>query len=197
MLSLNYLTVLGALRILSESNKIPFHQDAIEAAALSFNNQYIDIYSNSWGGEDEGTSIDRVMELTTLALETGVNEGRQGKGNIFVWASGNGGAQFDNCNCDGYVNSIYTLAVAGANEDGESITFSEPCTATMTTTFSGYDDFENRIITTTAGESECTDSFSGTSASTPMVAGVIALALEANPNLTWRDVQHIGEKFQV
>ena len=31
----------------------------------------------------------------------------------------------------------------------------------------------------------------GTSASAPMVAGVTALMLEANPALTWRDVQHI------
>ena len=34
-------------------------------------------------------------------------------------------------------------------------------------------------------------SFSGTSASSPMVAGVVALLLEVNPNLGWRDVQHI------
>jgi hypothetical protein len=31
----------------------------------------------------------------------------------------------------------------------------------------------------------------GTSASTPVTAGVIALLLEANPALTWRDVKHI------
>ena len=31
----------------------------------------------------------------------------------------------------------------------------------------------------------------GTSASAPMAAGIIALALEANPSLTWRDVQHL------
>ena len=31
----------------------------------------------------------------------------------------------------------------------------------------------------------------GTSATTPMVAGTIALMLEANSDLTWRDVQHI------
>ena len=31
----------------------------------------------------------------------------------------------------------------------------------------------------------------GTSASAPMAAGVIALVLEANPELRWRDVQHI------
>ena len=31
----------------------------------------------------------------------------------------------------------------------------------------------------------------GTSASAPMVAGVIGLMLEAEPDLTWRDIQHI------
>jgi subtilisin family serine protease len=31
----------------------------------------------------------------------------------------------------------------------------------------------------------------GTSASAPLAAGIIALALEANPSLTWRDMQHI------
>jgi subtilisin-like proprotein convertase family protein len=36
-----------------------------------------------------------------------------------------------------------------------------------------------------------TDEFDGTSAATPIVAGVIALMLEANPNLGWRDVAEI------
>jgi hypothetical protein len=36
-----------------------------------------------------------------------------------------------------------------------------------------------------------TSRFNGTSAAAPMVTGVIALMLEANPNLTWRDVQEI------
>ena len=36
-----------------------------------------------------------------------------------------------------------------------------------------------------------TNSFGGTSSATPLVSGVIALMLDANPNLTARDVQHI------
>lgn len=36
-----------------------------------------------------------------------------------------------------------------------------------------------------------TSRMNGTSAAAPMVSGVIALMLEANPNLTWRDVQEI------
>ena len=37
----------------------------------------------------------------------------------------------------------------------------------------------------------CTSDHTGTSASAPLAAGICALALEANPNLTWRDMQHL------
>ncbi len=40
-------------------------------------------------------------------------------------------------------------------------------------------------------DTDFTSRFNGTSASAPIVSGVIALMLEANPNLTYRDVQHI------
>ena len=36
-----------------------------------------------------------------------------------------------------------------------------------------------------------TSTFNGTSSAAPTVAGVVALMLEANANLTWRDVKHI------
>ncbi len=40
-------------------------------------------------------------------------------------------------------------------------------------------------------DTDYTSRFNGTSASAPLVSGVIALMLEANPNLSWRDVQEI------
>jgi subtilisin-like proprotein convertase family protein len=46
-------------------------------------------------------------------------------------------------------------------------------------------------ITTTALDGKYTSNFTGTSAAVPMVSGVVALMLSANPNLTWRDVRLI------
>ena len=46
-------------------------------------------------------------------------------------------------------------------------------------------------ICTTALNNTCEQDFGGTSAVAPFGAGVIALGLQANPSLSWRDVQHI------
>lgn len=47
-----------------------------------------------------------------------------------------------------------------------------------------------------SGNSQCkyTATFNGTSAAAPVLSGAIALILEANPNLTWRDVKYILAK---
>lgn len=39
-----------------------------------------------------------------------------------------------------------------------------------------------------------TNTMNGTSSAAPVISGIIALMLEANPNLTWRDVKHILAK---
>lgn len=48
------------------------------------------------------------------ALQHGVIAGRRGFGSIFVVASGNGGQHNDNCNYDGYANSIYTVTIGSS-----------------------------------------------------------------------------------
>ncbi|MBN3316322.1 PCSK4 convertase, partial [Atractosteus spatula] len=45
-------------------------------------------------------------------------KGHGGKGNIFIWASGNGGLANDHCGADGYVNSIYTVATGAVTKLG-------------------------------------------------------------------------------
>ncbi|XP_056308747.1 proprotein convertase subtilisin/kexin type 6-like, partial [Danio aesculapii] len=85
--------------------------DMVEAQSLSLRQQYIDIYSSSWGPDDDGRTVDGPGPLARLALENGIRKGRKGRGSIFVWASGNGGQSQDHCSCDGYTNSIYTISV--------------------------------------------------------------------------------------
>lgn len=165
--------------------------DSVEARSLSLNPQHIDIYSASWGPDDDGKTVDGPGEFATRAFIDGVTKGRNGKGSIFIWASGNGGKDHDNCNCDGYTNSIWTLSISSATERGLVPWYSEKCSSTLATTYSSGSKEERQVVTTDLHHS-CTTSHTGTSASAPLAAGIAALVLEANTNLTWRDLQHIG-----
>jgi proprotein convertase subtilisin/kexin type 7 len=44
-------------------------------------------------------------------MKHGIDFGRGGYGSIYVVASGNGGHEGDNCNYDGYANSLYTVTI--------------------------------------------------------------------------------------
>lgn len=164
--------------------------DLVESTALSFRPDLIDIYSASWGPDDDGKTVDGPATLAQAAFEEGIKKGRGGLGSIYVWASGNGGKDDDNCNCDGYTNSIYTVSISSATENGNIPWYSESCSSTLATTYSSGASDEKQVVSTDL-RSQCTENHTGTSASAPMAAGIIALALEANRNLTWRDVQHL------
>ena len=73
-------------------------------------------------------------------------QGRGGLGSIFVWASGNGGRDGDNCNCDGYTNSIYTLSISSSTENGNVPWYSESCSSTLATTYSSGSGGEKQIV---------------------------------------------------
>uniref|UniRef100_A0A8C1HTX5 Neuroendocrine convertase 1 n=1 Tax=Cyprinus carpio carpio TaxID=630221 RepID=A0A8C1HTX5_CYPCA len=93
--------------------------DAIEASSIGFNPDHVDIYSASWGPNDDGKTVEGPGRLAQKAFEYGIQK---------------------------------TSA-----------------------------DLHN----------ECTETHTGTSASAPLAAGIFALALEQNPDLTWRDLQHL------
>lgn len=164
--------------------------DMVEARSLSLKPQHIHIYSASWGPDDDGKTVDGPANLARQAFENGIRMGRNGLGSIFVWASGNGGRSRDHCSCDGYTNSIYTISISSTAESKKKPWYLEECSSTLATTYSSGETYDKKIITTDLRQ-RCTDSHTGTSASAPMAAGIIALTLEANPSLTWRDVQHI------
>lgn len=175
--------------------------DEVEARALSLNPNHIDIYSASWGPEDDGKTVDGPGKLAKQAFFQGIAKGRRGLGSIFVWASGNGGRFNDNCNCDGYTNSIYTLSISSATQHGSKPWYLEMCSSTLATTYSsGSPGKDANVVTVDMDlsfrlrpntDTLCTQAHTGTSASAPLAAGICALALEANPKLTWRDMQHL------
>lgn len=163
--------------------------DAIEARSLGLQPQHIDIYTNSWGPNDDGRTMESPGPLAQQALMQGVSSGRGGKGSIFLFANGNGGSA-DDCNADGYANSLYTIAIGAIAEDGSSPWYTEQCSATVAVTFSSGSAGQ-RAISTIDLHSGCTSDHTGTSAASPMAAGMIALVLEVNSALGWRDVQYI------
>lgn len=177
-------------------NLLQFFTDSNEADALTRAEDVVDISSNSWGPFDSNDYYAAPGPLAAQALEDGVTSGRDGKGTIYVWAGGNGG-DTDNANLDGYANSRYTIGVAASTHNGTRSSYSEPganlhvnapssgdgvgITTTDLTGSGGYNGIP--------GNNDYTNDFGGTSSATPLVSGVIALALQANPALTWRDVQ--------
>jgi kexin len=110
--------------------------DVDEAASLNFGFQETAIYSCSWGPPDDGRSMEAPGYLIEKSIVNGITNGRGGKGSIFVYASGNGATHGDQCNFDGYTNSIYSVTVAGVDHQGLHPYYSEPCAANLVVAYS-------------------------------------------------------------
>lgn len=52
-----------------------------------------------------------------------------------MWASGDGGS-YDDCNCDGYASSMWTISINSAINDGRTALYDESCSSTLASTFS-------------------------------------------------------------
>jgi len=136
-------------------------------------------------------NYDLISSFALVALKVAIDYGRGGKGIIFVFSSGNEFEAGFDVNMAGYTISRYTIAVGAVGKDGFHAHYSSPGALVFVSAPAGDYKDQGHLMTTGIGDEKCDDSGTGTSFSAPVVSGVIALMLEANPDLSWRDVQGI------
>lgn len=165
-----------------------------EAEAFTFASQNgADVISNSWGPPDgNGISVP-LPDITRAAIDLAVTQGRGGKGCVILFAAGNGNESVD---LDGFAAYNKTIAVGASNDRDERSAYSDFGNS-LDIMAPSSDRFRQGITTTdrmgTKGYSSTNynNGFGGTSSACPLAAGVAALIISVNPNLTWQQVHNI------
>jgi len=201
---------LGGRGVAPESKFLAFDGVAtglVASALRSSINLGADIVNNSWGALDSQGGKGSYLSADPAwreAMAVALAQGRQGRGTVVVFAAGNGGLDEDS-NRDGYVNHPGVLAVGAVDhrgrpssyaEPGANVLISAPSMSLLRRTDAGADIWTTDLAGprglaagTTPDNADYAAFAGGSSASAPMVSGVVALMLEANPSLTWRDVR--------
>ncbi len=192
----------------------PIFVNGTNAAALESALQQasqFDVVNHSWGGGTDNygpvtsrSNPNSASSFFARTFEYSAANGRGGLGTINVMASGNDTKLGQNHNG---VTDRHAIAVGAYRQvDGVSSYYSNygphllvsaPSndfaiingTGIVTTDLLGTDGYN--WSADLAAANDYTDQFGGTSAATPIVSGVVALMLDANENLGWRDVQNI------
>ena len=132
-----------------------------------------------------------VVDQDQARFAAAAESGRNGLGTVMVYASGN-----NNTDANGEQIGVLrqTVTVGAVEADGQvspyanygaNLLVTAPASS-VTTDLLGNGVGRDGLL-----GGDYTDNFGGTSGSTPVVTGVVALMLSANPGLGWRDVQNI------
>lgn len=167
-----------------------------------------DISSNSWGwttpfADNRNSPLSSgYFASLSQAIELAATNGRNGLGTIWVFAAGNERQDGISANYFNTTNSRHTIAVAALDSNGRVASFSNRGANLLVSAFgthsivttdltgnTGYN--SSTLLNPELTDTNYTSRFGGTSSATPMVSAVVALMLEANPRLGYRDVQEI------
>jgi subtilisin family serine protease/subtilisin-like proprotein convertase family protein len=209
----------------------PLLDDMTAFDALTHLNDQIDIYNNSWGyGNGTRTRIEPIPDMPQMgmplppipplqagpmvlqALRANAFTGREGLGNVQIFAAGNDGDAAALSNFRNMQNSRFVVTVGAYGQNGRIADYSEGGANVLVVAPSAPNATQGGLVTTDLlgeiganrtgflddiGGADLLEDldyrsfFNGTSAAAPVVSGVVALMLQANPNLSYRDVQHI------
>lgn len=170
----------------------------------------VPIQNHSWGNADFFILEPSLLEQ--IAITNAVQFGRNGLGVVMVRAGGNARHRDFNfrlgvgdANEDGYARNPDVISVAAVRSDGRVASYSSPGACLLLAAPGGDSEFGERGVFTTDrvgrnginhfGDGELADycvgatAFSGTSAASPQIAGIVALMLAVRPDLAIRDIQ--------
>ncbi len=191
-----------SMRIFSDSDRIAGEIGL--ADAFEYRIQEIPIQNHSWGNAANQFGGPGMLER--MAIDNALQSGRGGLGVVMVRSGGNRAEFGGNVNDDGYANDPGVIAVGAVGDSGRVASYSSPGACVLVSGPSGDTGFKKLVTTDLSGTdginninfpSDLADyaynslGFSGTSGSSPIVAGVVALMLSVNPDLSVRDVQQI------
>ncbi len=181
--------------------RIPFNADLTESMVIDAFQKAkewgVDVINCSWGSGDVSAPIKAAIQDVAI-------NGRGGKGTVIVFAAGNGGDDAigdpignDESGIDEVIavgaTNIYNRRTQYSNY-GPELDLMAPGgeylgLTTLDRTGSAGDDQGNYLFYNSQ------EAFGGTSAAAPIVSGVAALILEANPTLTRVDVMNLLERY--
>jgi subtilisin-like proprotein convertase family protein len=166
--------------------------NALQYASALRDGARFDVVNSSWGYSTlfQDNFNTWAFSSSEAALIHGTTAGRGGLGTTYVFSAGNARGVGDNVNHHNYQNSVYTIAVAATDSAGRVAGFSNPGAALLVSA-PGVGILTTDVAGAAGYSAGDTASVSGTSFAAPIVSGVVALMLDANAALGWRDVQEI------
>ncbi len=142
----------------------------------------IDILNNSWGT----AAYFPISQAILDELEDQVAD----RDRIFVFSVGDNRTTNELSSYQRLHDSRFTINVGAINSNGVATSESTGGSSVFIAGLSG-DHLTRSIVTTELNDAYVTTGVGGTSFAAPQISGIVALMLQARPDLGWRDVQAI------